>query len=271
MFRALMIFLLLGLAAPAANVKLYLTDGTFHIVSEYEVKEDRVRFYTVERSQWEEIPLELIDLERTEREVREREEARKEELEFWDREEAAERAQQREIARVPMASGVYWVEKDEAHRLPQAELDVKSDKKRTILQVITPVPVFTGKKSVYVSGPRAEMVFDDPTPEFYIRLFQLERFGIIRLKPEKERRLVETWVVAPVTNEVAETHDAVEVFRREVGDGLFKIWPKEPLEPGEYAVVEFSSGEANVQAWDFGYYPRDAESASKPSRGIPEE
>jgi len=255
MLRALVLILLLAWAAPAAIVKLYLTDGTYQAVREYEVKEDRVRFYTVERSQWEEIPLDLIDLERTEREIREREESQKEELEFWDREEKAERARLREIARVPMETGVYFFDKEDAHRLPQAELDVKSDKKRTVLQVVSPVPIFTGKKTVYIAGSRAETTFDDSTPEFYIRLHQLERFGIIRLKPQKERRLVETWVVAPVTNEVEETHEDVEIFRREVGDGLFKIWPKQPLEPGEYAVVEFSAGEANVQAWDFGYYP----------------
>ena len=38
--------------------KLVLTDGTFQIVREYSVKDDRVRYWSVERSDWEEIPTE---------------------------------------------------------------------------------------------------------------------------------------------------------------------------------------------------------------------
>jgi len=49
----------------AANFRLYLADGSFHLVREYQVEGDRVRFYSVERSEWEEVPLRLADLKRT--------------------------------------------------------------------------------------------------------------------------------------------------------------------------------------------------------------
>ena len=68
--RLLVIFCLALLPSLAANVKLYLKDGTYHVVREYEVQADRVRFYSVERSEWEEIPLDLVDLRRTEAEVK---------------------------------------------------------------------------------------------------------------------------------------------------------------------------------------------------------
>ena len=43
----------------AATVRLYMKDGSYHSVREYETKGDRVRYYSTERSEWEEIPLDL--------------------------------------------------------------------------------------------------------------------------------------------------------------------------------------------------------------------
>ncbi len=37
-----------------------------------------------------------------------------------------------------------------------------------------------------------------------------------------------------------------------IADQLFKIWPEKDLEPGEYAVVEYTEGKVNPQIWDFG-------------------
>ena len=50
------------LAFPAALVfgqseRLYLKDGEYQLVREYQIQKDRVRYYSTERSQWEEIPL----------------------------------------------------------------------------------------------------------------------------------------------------------------------------------------------------------------------
>ena len=43
--------LVLAFAAWGANVKLYLKDGGYQLVREYQVQSDRVRFYSVERSE----------------------------------------------------------------------------------------------------------------------------------------------------------------------------------------------------------------------------
>jgi hypothetical protein len=40
--------------------------------------------------------------------------------------------------------------------------------------------------------------------------------------------------------------------------GLYKIWAKEPLRPGEYAVVQYTLGTLNIQVWDFGIKPGNA-------------
>jgi hypothetical protein len=200
----------------------------------------------------------LIDLKRTEEEMRVLEESRREETAFWKTEEKAERDRLREIARIPEDSGVYFVDGEEIRRLPHADLDVLGNKKKEILKVISPIPIIAGEKTVIIRGKHAEMVVPSRLPEFYIRLFREERFAIIRLTTKKEFRQVEKWEIAPVTDEVFEEREDLGIFRREVGENLYKIWPKEPLEPGEYAVVEFSLGEANIQAWDFSYWPTGA-------------
>jgi len=73
----------------------------------------------------------------------------------------------------------------------------------------------------------------------------------VRCQPKKDVRVVEKWNIMPVTNEVAFERENLEIFRQQVGNELYKIWPQEPLTPGEYAVIEYAEGERNTQIWDF--------------------
>ena len=75
MRRAWLALVLLVFTASAANIKLYLKDGGYHLVREYKVETDRVHFYSVERDEWEDIPLTMVDLKRTESEAAARKQA----------------------------------------------------------------------------------------------------------------------------------------------------------------------------------------------------
>src|SRR5580704_75401 len=50
--------------------KLILKDGSVQLVREYQVMDDRVRFYSTERSQWEEMPAALVDWDATDQVVK---------------------------------------------------------------------------------------------------------------------------------------------------------------------------------------------------------
>src|SRR6478752_940292 len=112
MFRRLVITLLFAVGAFAANVRLYLKDGTYHVVREYQTQPDRVRYYSVERGDWEELPLEMVDLKRTEAEIQQHETALKEDAAAQDADEKAIRAERREVERIPMEPGVFLPEGD---------------------------------------------------------------------------------------------------------------------------------------------------------------
>jgi len=253
MGRWLLMLLCLALCLGAATIRLYLNDGSYHLVREYQVQGDRVRYYSVERSGWEEIPLSLVDLKRTEAEHAQRQEVLRKEAQEIAAEEKVERDQRREADRVPAELGVYLVAGQELTPIKQAESKVVTSKGRSLLKILAPLPVVTGKSTVELDGELSANAVATDRPEFYIRLAADERFGIVRLAPKKGARVVQKWTTVPVTKELIEEQQDVEIFRRQVDEGLYKIWPTKALEPGEYAVVEYTQGKGNVQTWDFAW------------------
>ncbi|MGO4884519.1 MAG: hypothetical protein ACLP59_27420 [Bryobacteraceae bacterium] len=256
MRRAIIALFVLVLTAFAANIKLYLKDGGFHLVREYKVESDRVRFYSVERSQWEEVPLDLVDLKRTESEMQER----KAELAADDKavaeEQQARRAIRNEIARIPKDPGVYYMEDNAVKPIKVAESKMHTRKGRTVLQVLSPIPAVSGKATLELDGLHSQNILDNPEQEFYIQLSDEERFGIVKLTPDKGIRVVETISIQPVTKIMIEEPIEVQSFTKQMTqDGLYKIWPMKPMEPGEYAVVEYTPGKTNMQVWDFAIKP----------------
>jgi len=255
MLRGICLFLVLAFAAPAATIRLYLKDGDYQLVREYKVLSDRVRYYSVERGDWEEIPLDLVDLKKTESEAKRREESIKQEAADLAAEEKAERAIRKEVDRIPQEPGLYQISGNDLKTIPLAESKVVGEtKKRSILKVMTPIPIVSGKGTLELDGEHSKNIVETDRPEFYMRLTREERFGMVRVSEHKGNRVVEKLTIVPVTKEIAEEMDEVQIFRQQVGDGLYKIWPMKPIEPGEYAVVEYSpavEGSLNMQVWDF--------------------
>lgn len=252
MLRYLFAILLLAGAALAANIKLYLKDGDYQLVREYKVVSDRVRYYSIERSDWEEIPLDLVDLKRTESEAESRKAVLEHDAKVIEEEEKVSRELEKEVMRIPQDPGVYWVEGNQAKIVKAAEVAVHTNKGRSILARMSPVPVVSGKGTLEIVNPHSLNVFKNPEQEFYFQLSETERFGMVKLTPKGLVRIVENLTFVPVTKEVVEEPIMVETFQKQLTpDGLYKIWPKEPLPNGEYAVVEYTEGKLNMQVFDF--------------------
>jgi hypothetical protein len=253
MWKRWLAIVFLGCSAWAANVKLYLKDGSYQTVREYQVQSDRVRFFSVERGEWEEIPLDMVDLKKTQNEAKAREEQFAKDNKDMAEEEKAVRELDRERSRIPTDPGVYWLDGNKAVAIKQAEAAVRTNKGRQVLAKLSPVPMVSGKGTLELQGEHSPNVFTNPEQEFYFQLATTERFGMIKLKPGKGGvRIVEDLTFIPVTKETVEQPTEVETFQKELDpDGLYKIWPREALPPGEYAIVEFTEGKLNMQVWDF--------------------
>ena len=201
----------------AANLKLYTTDGEFQVVREYHVEGDRVKFYSIDRSDWEEVPVSIVDLKRTEAELSAKQEVLASQTKAVDEEVAAARAEKAEIAKIPQNSGVYRIENGELRTFEYSQ-----------------------------------NVVHDNRPEFYFQLDNQESFGIIKLSTQKGLRIAEHIAIIPISKETEETREPVKIFTKQLpGDNFFKIWPEEPLAAGEYGVIEYVEGKIDMRIWDF--------------------
>ena len=241
----------------AQQLALFLTDGTRFNVREYEVMDQRVRYFSTERGQWEEVPREIVDFDRTRQHNQRLREATRTREEDERRERIAERRARTELHRVPLDNGVYYVRGDECQLLEQAALTVGTSTRRTVLNVIAPLPVMPGKQTVAVEGLTAKMVTTGEKPVFYLRLDRFSRFGISRAQTEKgrNRRVVQYIYKVLKAEEAFEAQEEVDVFRQQLAPLVYKIWPTHSLPAGEYAVIEYTPGESNLRVWDFSHRP----------------
>jgi hypothetical protein len=250
--RFALAILLLASPLAAQRIQLFLKGGGEIIVREYEVQADRVRYYSVERSAWEEIPTELIDLEKTQKTV-DRKEARLESMRAESaRERAAERKGRSELQNVPIDEGVYFYLEGEATLVEQSEVITDKSAKRGLLKIISPLPIVAGKNLLLVEGAEARFATSERKPVFFVRQSRLAQFGIVKLEPaKKDHRLVQVVQVHPVSKEIFEEFEEVEVFRQQLASGVYRVWPINDLEPGEYAIIDFAPGEFDLRVWDF--------------------
>jgi hypothetical protein len=266
--------LLLGaLAVPRAawaSLKLFMKDGGYQLVSTYEVHGDRVRYYSVERSEWEEIPTALVDFDATRRAQEEEKVTAKKELEA-----AKELQQQRfekppdrgmEVApgiRLPGEDGIYTAEGLRLVRLVQSSGEIVTDKKRAALVLAVPMPLIKARSLLVLDGEKAALRLNTPQPAFYVQSADGlgAKLELLRVKPTKDSRVVEQVEAGRAgIGKATERRAAVPVERTQISPNLYKLRPIQPLEPGEYALGELVQEKLNLDVWDFGL---DRSEASK--------
>jgi hypothetical protein len=247
-------------AGPAA-IKLYLKNGSYQSVKSYEVQGDRVRYYSLERSEWEEVPASMVDFDATKKGEQAQKVLQKKQL------EAARELDQEhfsniqptgfEIApgiRLPSAEGVYAFDGVRVIPLVQSSGEVVRDKKRFALSLALPGPLLKNRDLVVLDGARAAVRFRATRPAFYVQFADMKPNAIqlIPVISKKDLRVVEKIQAGIGVGKSGELREEIPLERKEIKPGLMLFHPLEPLAPGEYAFGELLSQKLNLEVWDFG-------------------
>lgn len=280
----LLLFALLGPAcAQEGSRRLILKDGSYQSVTKYEVKRDRVRYYSSEREEWEELPNSLVDWSATDKYEKDRAasaaapEAIQLDKELEHENELAE-AQLPQVApglRIPMRDGVFLLDTFQGEpqlvEVLQNVSDVNRDTKGNILRgAINPVAGL--KASIELDGAHAKLQSHAAIPSLYMNVESgpdtalpqapeqaqqpSDRFRILRAQVKGNKRILGD-IKRQVTGKVSQEEHLVKTTITRLQGGWLKITPTEPLVPGEYAVVEMMGKEGmNLYVWDFGVNPK---------------
>lgn len=258
----LILFFLSSIAS--ADQKLILKDGSDQMVSEYQIKGGRVRFYSTERKEWEEMPESLVDWKATE-EAKRAAEKPPEIDEDLKKPAAPPRFSVAPGVLLPETEGVYVYDGKQLLGLAPAHAEIRNDQTRQILGKLARVPIIKGRAYAEVPGASAKVTVTGQNPAIYLHLSKLfsEGYGIVRMKPGKNgTRVVGEISISAISGSETESQDRVPVTVEQVqpetggAAGVLRLTPKEPLRPGEYAVVEYvEKGKMNLYFWDFSYRP----------------
>ena len=261
------------------GLKLMLTDGTYQLVREYQRNGEHVRYYSLERGTWEELPAAMVDWNATAKAEAEAEKQSTELVEKVHKQEEARRLDNvadidaslrvGDGAFLPSGEGMFVVEGKTIRILDHASSELKMDKKRVIAEVLSPVKVVPGKQTVVMQGTRAVVRLKTNNPEFYLReappdpnstssIQRSRRAGesgpdveLVRTKVGRNSRVLES-INTLFGQAVSENMNVISTQRWEVAPNVYRFTLSQPLPPGEYVLAEVLEEGLNLYVWDFG-------------------
>lgn len=170
-------------AAQETARRLILKDGSYQLITKYEVKGERVRYLSAERNEWEEIPKSIIDWPATEKYEKDRaagasvpEAVRLEKEPETARElDEANLPQVAPGLRLPEDSGVFLLDnfkgEPQVVELQQSEGDLNRNVKGNIFRGAVN-PIASAKQTLELEGEHARVQSHVEVPSLYINLDQ---------------------------------------------------------------------------------------------------
>lgn len=262
-----------GAHAQQPSKRLILKDGSYQSVVKYEVQGDRVRYFSSERYEWEEIPSSLVDWNATQKYEADLKSGKlNTRIETTEEREEREEedANSPEIApglRLPGSGGVFLFEtyngKPEAAEIIQNGSEVNQNRKQNVLRSAIN-PVGSSKQSLELKDAHAKIQAHSGQPVIYVEIDQGptdlqpgDRFRIVRAETKKDTRVVGNLKIS-FTGKASQEGNYIPANIESIGKGQWlKVTPAKELLPGEYALVEMlGPQEMNLYVWDFGVNPQ---------------
>jgi len=259
--------------------KLILKGGDYQLVREYTRNGDRVRYYSLERGDWEEIPASLIDWAATQKAETAAASRNATEVERLKQQEAASKVDMAldvdaslQIASgtfLPPGEGMFAAEGKSIQPLEQAGLETHRDKKQFLKQIASPIPIVPGKTNIELAGPHAKTRLDPSHLEFYLRQAPPDpdnsaslrksnlqgeagpEIELVRATVKGNRRALEQ-IKNLFGEKIAEDRKTVLLQRWQIAANVYRFTLGEALPPGEYALAEILPDGMNLYVWDFG-------------------
>jgi len=260
---------LLGPNAWAQAVKrIILTDGSFQTATEWKKSGDRVKYFSAERGEWEEIPVALVDWKATDEWNADRVKSQEEEMKQVTAEDIAARKEEQSNTplvapelRLPAEGGVFLLEetagKPQLRKIETNKIQVNDNTGKTMLKRSI-IPVASQVQTIELPGPAAKVRIHSAVPGIFVDVendrgpIPADYFRIVRLKSKKNLRVLAKNEVA-MNGEQNLTERFLHSRAEKFGGAWCKIIPLEDLTPGEYAIVISSAGDdGNGAVWDFG-------------------
>jgi len=242
--------------------KLVLKDGSFQLVREYKVEGDRVRYYSLDSSQWEQMPSDLVDWDATKK--LEAEETKRDAavVSKVHDQEKARNAQTVDIDAsveaapgvfLPPGTGLFVFDGHGIFSLSQAEINSKLNKGHFLEQVLVPIPIVPTRHNISIKGERAALRIRNSQPEFYMRTADAREPELVLIRAKVHAGSREIEHVDEMFGEQAESANTVAMQRWQVADGLYRFTLSQPIATGEYAFAEVLRDQGiSLYVWDFG-------------------
>ena len=243
--------------------KLVLTDGTFQIVREYQRAGDRVRYYSVERSAWEEIPAALVDWTATQKAEAEQETQQKALVkEIAESERAARLAgldvdtsfEVRPGTFLPDNVGFYALDGNKIAPMQQEKAALHTEKGRAVAKIVTGVPLISSKQDMEIPGKQAGLRIHTGDAEFYFRTADKREphLTLLRAEVKGEKRTVAV-ISTNIAGQQTFKNREVSLLQWDAARGLYRYTVDQLLEAGEYAIIETTPSEGqSMYVWTFG-------------------
>jgi hypothetical protein len=243
--------------------KLILTDGTFQMVREYRREGDRVRYYSVERSAWEEIPAGMVDWAATQNAETQQDAEQKELAKQAAESERAARFADLDVDTsfevrpgtfLPDGVGFYVLDGNKIGVMQQEKAEVHTEKGRAVARIVTGMPMITSKQDMEISAKQAKLRIHTGDAEFYFRTADKREphLKLLRAQVKGEKRSLEI-ISTNIAGQQKYEDREVSLLQWDAARGLYRFTVDQPLESGEYAVIETTPTEGqSMYVWTFG-------------------